>query len=310
MRAVITENYGSPPTVAEVPTPTAGPGQIRVKIRASSLNGFDTALTRGFFRGMMDHQFPIVLGKDFAGTVDQIGDDVTGFALGDEVFGVVMTFPLNEGGFGEYVVLPESPNVAPIPAGLDHATAGAIGLAGAAATNSIDALAPKAGETVLISGATGGVGAIAMQLAAARGATIIATAAPGVESEHVRSLGATHVVDYTGDVPAQVRAIAPDGVDAVLHAAGDPFALADLLAAGGRLATLLGLGQEAFGDRPITVTSIFAAPVRPLLETLAGEIAGGRMRMPISRTYTLDEVPQAFTDFANGTLGKLAVRIS
>src|SRR5439155_6220401 len=74
MRAVVTENYGSPPVVAELETPTAGPGEVRVKVRASSPNGFDIALAHGYLKGLMEHRFPVVLGRDFAGTVDQVGE--------------------------------------------------------------------------------------------------------------------------------------------------------------------------------------------------------------------------------------------
>jgi len=309
MRAVVTENYGLPPTVAEVETPTPGPGEVRVKVRSSSLNGFDTALARGYLKEMMEHRFPVVLGRDFAGTVDQVGEGVTQFAAGDNVFGFVITQPLNAGGFGEYVVVPEDHYIAPMPAGLDHATAGVLPLAGSAALASIDAVAPRQGETVLVSGATGGVGAFVLQLAAARGATIIATAASGAEADHVRTLGAAHVVDHSQDLAAQVREIAPNGVDVVLHFAGDPFALADLLVDKGRFASLLSIGQDQFADRNITATAVFAGPRRDQLEALASEIVAGRLRIPVQRSYSLDEVPQAFADFAAGTLGKLAVTI-
>ena len=309
MRAVVTENYGSAPTVAQVPTPTPGPDEVRVKVRSSSLNGFDVALANGYLKGMMEHRFPVVLGRDFAGTVDQVGDDVTQFAPGDDVFGVVLTQPLNAGGFGEYVVLPQDHSVARLPAGLDHATAGVIGLAGCAAVTSIEAVSPRPGETVLVCGATGGVGAFVLQLLAARGVTAIATAQAGPEADHVRELGAAHVVDHTLDLEAQVRQIAPNGVDVALHFAGDPLALADLVVEGGRFASLLGAGPDQFADRAITATAVITAPNRGLLEMLAGEVVSGRLRIPVQRSYPLGDVPQAFADFAAGTLGKLAVTV-
>ncbi|WP_344130177.1 alcohol dehydrogenase catalytic domain-containing protein, partial [Luedemannella flava] len=158
MRAVVTTDFGSAPVFTEVDTPTAGPGEIRVAVRASSLNGFDLALTRGWFRGMLEHQFPVVLGRDFAGVVDEVGDGVTTFAPGDEVFGVVPLAPLRIGGLGEYLVVSESDDVVKLPAGLDLTTAGALGLAGAAASGALDAVEAAPGETVLVVGATGGVG--------------------------------------------------------------------------------------------------------------------------------------------------------
>jgi NADPH:quinone reductase len=310
MRAFVMADHGASPGLVELDSPTAGAGEIRVKVRSSSLNGFDTALVHGFFLGIMEHQFPIVLGRDFAGTVDQVGAGVTDWAPGDDVFGVVLTQPLHAGGFGEYLVLPADHFIARIPAGVDHTTAGAIGLAAAAAVTAVERVAPVDGETVLVAGATGGVGAVAMQLLADRGAVVIATAAPGDEAAHVVAFGATHVVDRTADLAAQVRAIAPDGVDVVFHFAGDPFDLADLLVDGGRLASLLGIGPEAFEARKITAHSVAALPLPPVLERLAGDVAAGRLRIPIQRSYGLDEVPQAMADFAAGTIGKLVINIA
>jgi NADPH:quinone reductase-like Zn-dependent oxidoreductase len=309
MRAVVTEDYGRAPSVATVPTPTAGAGEVRVRIRASSLNGFDIATARGFIKGFMEHRFPVILGRDFAGAVDEVGDGVAGFAPGDEVFGVVLTQPLHAGGFAEYVTLPADHSVAPMPSGLDPATAGVIGLAGAAAVGCLDAVAPRSGDTVLISGATGGVGAFAVQLATQAGATVIATAGSERERDHVRALGAAEVVDHTQDLAAQVRTIAPAGVDVALHFAGDPMLLADLLVPGGRFASLLSVGADQLGDRDITATSVIASPRRELLEDLAGRIVAGRLSVPVQATYRLDDVPQAFVDFAAGTVGKLAVAI-
>lgn len=309
MRAVITADYGSPAEVADIETPTPGPGEIRVRVRASSLNGFDIAMAAGYLRGMMEHEFPAGLGRDFAGTVDAVGDGVSAFAPGDDVFGVVLTQPLRAGGLAEFLVIPEDHNVAPIPAGLDHATAGVLGLAGAAARVCLDTIAPAAGETVLISGATGGVGAVLTQLAAARGATVIATAKPGAETEYVTAQGASHAVDYSGDLAAQVRAVAPAGVDAAVHLAGDPVGLADLVRDGGRFVSLLNGDAGQAPERGVVATATFATPHRGVLEALAADVLAGRITVPVQHTYALAEVPQAFGDFMAGTIGKLAVTI-
>jgi len=295
--------------MTEVETPVPGATDIRIRVSGSSLNGFDTALVRGFFNGILPHRFPVVLGRDFAGTVDAVGADVTTFATGQSVFGVVLTFPLNAGGFGEYLVLPADHSIAPVPEGVDLATAGVIGLAGSAALAALDAVQLNAGDTVLVSGATGGVGAFVLQLATAAGATTIATATPGVETEHVRQLGAAHVVDHTKDLAAQVRAVAPTGVDAALHFAGDPAALVELVADGGRFASLLMMDASPFASRGITATAVAAAPNPAGLTSLAERVAAGQLTVPVQRTYPLAQVPQAFADFAAGTVGKLAVHV-
>jgi NADPH:quinone reductase len=308
MRAVVVDSYGVTPVVRDVSEPVPAPGEVKVRVRASSLNGFDALLAAGALKGMFEHRFPIVLGKDFAGTVEEVGDGVAEFAVGDEVFGVVSkAIPTDGGGFGEYLTTAARFGIAHIPAGLDHATAGLLGLAGAAAVGSVDAVALSAGETVLVSGATGGVGSYVIQLAAARGATVIATAAPGAEADHVGELGAHHVVDYRSDLSAQVLKLVPGGVNAVVHLAGDGLALADLLTSGGRIASALHVGQEQLADRNVTATAVMASPDRGVLNQLADDEVSGRLRVPVARTYRLDEIPQALTDFANGTLGKLAV---
>jgi NADPH:quinone reductase-like Zn-dependent oxidoreductase len=303
MRAIAIHEDSTAPTMVDLPRPEAGPGEVLVRVRTSSLNGFDVAAAAGMLQGMMEHRFPVVLGKDFAGTVEAIGEGVDRFAVGDPVFGVVMKQFLGDGALGEFVVVTAEYGIARTPAGLEPATAGALGLAGTAAVNAIDAVKPQAGETVLISGATGGVGAIAIQYAAAAGARVVATARPGAEADFVRELGADHVVDHTGDLADQVRGITPGGVHAIVHLVGDGTALAELLVTDGRFASTIGFGPEQ-DDRAI---AIVANPDGPTLDRLAGDAAAGRLRVPVSRTYTLNDVPTAFADFAAGTVGKLAV---
>lgn len=160
---------------------------------------------------MMEHSFPAVLGKDFAGTVAATGEGVSGWAVGDRVFGVVMKPLVRDGSFAQYVTVPEAIGIAHLPEGLDVHVAGALGLAGTAAIQAVDALQLQAGELVLVAGATGGVGALAVQLAAAAGAVVIATGRPGLEEKFLRELGATHIADCSQDLAAPVRALALQG---------------------------------------------------------------------------------------------------
>jgi NADPH:quinone reductase-like Zn-dependent oxidoreductase len=306
MKAVVTSEQGAKPEITEVPTPQPGAGEVLVKVQASSVNGFDLSVAGGHVVGMMEHRFPVVLGKDFAGTVEAVGDGVTRFQPGDRVFGVVTKAYLGDGGFGEYVSVPEEIGIAKLPDGVDVTAAGAVGLAGTAAVNVLDAATPQQGETVLISGATGGVGAIAIQYAAAAGARVIATAKPGEEAEFVRALGAHEVVDHTGDVPAQVREVSPAGVDVIVHLAGDGATLAALLTEKGRIASTVGFGP----DQHPAATFIMANPAPATLDRLAADLAAGRVTVPVERTYPLAEVPAAFGDFAGGTRGKIAIVVS
>src|SRR5918992_3444772 len=188
MRAFVMQGFEGQPSVAEVPAPEPGPGEVLVRVHASSVNGIDLAIAGGMLRGMMEYRFPLVLGKDFAGTVEAPGPGVSRFAAGDPVFGVVSNPTcLDTRAFAEFVAVPEGTYVSR-PDGLGVAQAGALGLAGTAALQAVEAVAPTAWETVLVSGATGGVGAYAVQLAAAPGATVIATARPGADADFVRGL--------------------------------------------------------------------------------------------------------------------------
>jgi NADPH:quinone reductase-like Zn-dependent oxidoreductase len=304
MRAIVLEDFSAPPRVTDLETPTPGPGEVLVRVKASSINGFDAAVVAGWLKGMLEHRFPIVMGKDLAGTVEATGEAVTRFAVGDAVFGVVMKPYVGDGGLGEYVAVSEEYGIAGVPEGLDLHAAGALGLAGTAALDTVEAIAPASGQDVLIVGATGGVGAIALQYAVSTGARVIVTARPGTATDFVRELGAVHVVDYTSDLDAQVRALAPDGVDAIVHLAGDAGQLSELLAAGGRISSTLGFAI----DHP-AVTAVNADPTPDTLARLATDVATGRIRVPITRTYTLDEAPEALSDFTNGKVGKLAITI-
>ena len=305
MRAVAIEAFGAPVRVLELSIPDSTPGEVLVKVGNASVNGFDLAVAAGMLEGAMEHRFPVVLGKDFAGTVEAVGEGVTRLVAGQPVFGVVMKPYLGDGSFAEYVTVPEQYGIERLPDSLDPTIAGTLGLAGSAALAAIDAAALRSGETVLVSGATGGVGTLVVQYARRAGATVVATARPGREADLVRDLGARHVVDYTGDLTNQVRAIAPDGLAAVIHLAGDPAGLVDLLAPGGRIASTVGYGSD---QNPAAV-AVMANPDAATLSRLADDVLAGRLRVSVDRTYQLSEVPTALGDFTAGTLGKFAVTI-
>ena len=308
MKAIAIDDFGAPPSLHDLPVPELGEGEVLVSVRASSVNGFDVAVAGGYLKGMMEHHFPIVLGRDFAGTVEAAGAGVQSLRPGDAVFGVVTKPALGDGAFGEYVTAPEA-YTAQVPAGLDLATAGALGLAGTAALSAIDAVAPLPGQTVLVSGATGGVGAFVVQLAAALGAYVVGTARPGEDEAYLRDLGTQHTVDYTGDVPAAVAALRPDGIHAVVHLAGHGLDLSDLLVPGGRIASTLGLSGDQLDGRAVQVTPVMALPTSQTLGRLAADVVYGQLTVPVQRTYALADVPRALVDFAAGTRGKLAISV-
>ena len=307
MKAVVIDEFSTEPTLRDLPAPEAGEGQVVVDVQHSSVNGMDFATSNGMVQHMMPYVFPITLGRDFSGTVASVGPGVRGFAPGDPVFGMLLSYPLHEGTFAQQAPVPAS-SAAQRPGQLDPQDAGALGLAGGAARLAVDALALAGGETVLIVGATGGVGSFAIQMAKLQGATVVATATPD-QADFVTGLGADQTVDYSGDLAAAVRALHPNGVDCVIHLVGDGASLADLLVPGGRLASTLGVGPDAVQGRDVTATPVMTIPNPELLGGLAAAVVGGQLRVPRTGTYLLNEVAQAVKDFGAGSLGKLGVTI-
>src|SRR3954471_2200274 len=135
MRAFALPTADAQPAVTDVPDPSPRPGEVLVRVAASSLNGFDASVASGRLHGMMEHRFPVVLGKDFAGTVEAVGEGVSQFAPRDDVFGVVMKPHLGDGGIGELLVVPADQCIAAIPEGVEPTAAGSLGLAGTAAVD-------------------------------------------------------------------------------------------------------------------------------------------------------------------------------
>ncbi len=308
MRALAIADRESKPAVQEVPNGAPGPGQVQVAVEAASVNGIDAFAAAGYLWDVMPHTFPVVLGRDFAGTVSAVGAgaDADGWAVGDRVLGVVTSLELGSGAIAESVTADAHILVA-VPDRVTSAQAAAVGLAGATAAALVQAVDPGKEDVVLVSGATGGVGALALQLVGATGARVLATARPGAGSDFVRTLGADDVVDHTGDLTAAVRAVAPDGVDAVLHLAGDASVLGALLRPGGRFASSLGATAEQIGRDDITVTPVMADSSATTLRHLLDSVADGTLSVPIHHTYALADATAAIADFGAPKLGKLVV---
>ena len=288
----------------EVPVPDLGPGEVRVRVLASSVNGYDVFVASGMAQGMMEHRYPTIVGKDFAGTVDAVGEGVDGFGVGDEVVGITPPTPYvaSEGSYAAYISVPPSPFLQPKPAKLDMPLVASVGLAALTAIVCVDRIRARDGATVLIAGATGGVGSYAVQLAAARGATVIATALPE-DDPWIRGLGAAETVDYSRDVVGPVRGAHPDGVDALIVAVpvGDGVGgLADLVCDGGAVATTVGGADiEQLAQRGVTAENVFAQADPAAFDGVLRLVADGSLEVPLMQTYGFDEIPQAL-----GLVGK------
>lgn len=310
MYAFAITDWDMSPQVTKVPVPEVGPGEVRVRVQASSVNGFEVAVAAGMMRGITGEELPVIMGKDFAGVVEAVGEGVTEYAVGNQVFGVVNhPSAFHSGAFAERLVVPVDAGIARLPKGINIARAGALGLAGTTALQAVEAVAPRKGQTVLISGATGGVGTFAVLLAVATGATVIATSRAGRDADFVERFGAKHTVDHTGDLVGQVREIAPKGVDAVIHLAGETEELASVLAPGGRFASTVGANLEQFEGQDIQVFPILAEVTPERLKRLAAKVAAEKLTVQVQQTFGLKEVNSALASLADGSRGKIAISI-
>src|SRR3954453_17577412 len=182
MRAITVDSHDTAPALREeLPEPTPADNEVLVRVHASSVNPVDNGIAAGMLAGMgVEHQYPVTLGRDYAGVVEQVGAAVSGYQPGDHVFGFVLHAnpAVKDGAWAELITVAEELSVGPAPAGVDLAVAGAAPLAGITAVTAVDALALSGGEVLLVAGAPGGVGSLAVQLAARVGARVIAPVLP------------------------------------------------------------------------------------------------------------------------------------
>lgn len=276
-------------------------------MRAAALNPFDLKQLTGAFKEGSSLEFPYVPGMDGAGTVAALGEGVQGVAVGDELLGF---FGRTPGTFAEFALLDEG-YLALRPSALDPLHAAALPESGVTAKTLLRAIEPAAGQSLLVIGATGGIGMFVVQLAAAAGVEVLATAGPA-ETEYVLGLGATHALDYTSEDASELAlAVHPEGVDGIVDLvnAGDAvLASARALRPGGRFASPLG-GPEDLG-RGIRAAYVSLTLLPGDLADLAARAASGALRVEVSRVYPFGEAVQAFVDFASGhTRGKLVIDV-
>lgn len=306
MRAFTLDSFDSTPHLRDdLPEPAITDKDLLVRVHESSVNPVDAAIAAGLLRETAAHDFPVTLGRDYAGIVERTGKGVTRYEPGDEVFGFLLHANpvVHDGSWAELVVVPEDASVAPKPRALDLGDAGAAPLAGLTALAARDALAPVRGETVLVIGATGGVGSFFVQLAASAGARVIA---PGLaeDEDYLRGLGATEILDRDADLRTTLREAHPDGVDAVLDLVS--YGPQDgLLKGGGRLASPLGAAGEG-PDR----FNLMAVPTTANLERLAELLDSGTLHVNVHERYDLARAGDALQALAAHTRGKLGLTIA
>ena len=309
MRAVGVTEFGGPEAlqVIELPEPQAGPGEMRIRVRAAAVNPTDTLIRSGARARQPQDVPPYVPGMDVAGVLDQIGEGVsTGLRAGERVMAIVVPSG-SHGAYSEFVVVPAG-SVARAPAGATDAEAATLPMNGLTVRLALDVLDLAPGQTLAVSGAAGAVGGYAVELGKAAGLRVIADAAPGDE-QLVKELGADVVVPRGDDFGARVRAVAPDGVDAVIDAA-----LLDQLALpavrdGGQVATVRGFrGTQERGTtcHPVLVRSY--AREQAKLDQLRQLAEDGQLTLRVAATLPADQAAEAHRRLkAGGVRGRLVL---
>jgi NADPH:quinone reductase-like Zn-dependent oxidoreductase len=309
MKAVTVDGPDAAPALREdLPTPAPADDEVLVRVHGSSVNPVDGSIAAGMLAQMgVEYEYPVILGRDYAGVVEQVGAAVTAYSAGDRVFGFLLHAnpTAHDGAWAELITVGQDLSIAPVPDSVELGTAGAAPLAGITAFTAVDALRLTEGDVVLVAGATGGVGSLAIQLAARAGATVVAPALPEDEP-FLRDLGVTEIVPREGDVAAAVRERFPDGVDALLDLVNYvPGSYDAALKDGARVASPTGAAGEGHGR-----TMVMAGPTTENLRRLGALLADGSLRIPVQHTYPLVEAPEALAALGDRhTQGKLAIEV-
>jgi len=309
MQAAAFDRYGGPEVLhtETLPVPRPGPDQVLVRLDSAGIGVWDPSVRSGDFE-LGPKKFPRVIGNDGAGEVVAVGDRVRRIHVGDRVY----AYSLEGGFYAEYVALAEEA-VAPIPRGLSTEQAGALGADGVTALVGLDdQLHLVAGQTLMVYGASGGIGHLAVQLAKRMGAKVLAVASGRDGVELVRKLGADAAVDgKREDVARAARDFAPGGLDAALvlvHGESLGPALG-AMRKGGRVAHPNGVEPAPRAPEGVTLLAYDGEPGPHALERLNRLIASSPFHVEIARTYPLEDAARAHREIEQHHLGKLALRI-
>lgn len=303
------------PELMDLPEPRPRPDEVLVRMAAAGVNPFDWKILDGILDGQRPHTFPLIAGIDGAGWVEEVGSSVRRFGVGDPIFGQFLHDPVGTGTFAEFATVPDSVGVVKFPSELGPVAAAGLPTAGMTALDALDRLALEPGSSLLIVGASGGVGSLAVELAAARGARVTAVAGSRSTSR-LESLGAAQVVPYAADTAVeQVRVEHPAEFDALLDLVSDSprfFRWTELVRAGGRAATTVyAVGPETRSPRGVTMFDVVLHSNAALLDRLTSEFVRRGLKVPVERTIRLPEVPAALIESRAGrSTGKTVVVIS
>jgi len=307
MKALLYDQYGGSDRfrIGTVSDPSIGPDSVLVKVFAAGINPVDYKVREGYLQQLMPAFFPVVPGWDVAGVVVSVGLDTPEFAVGDEILAYARKDFVQGGTLAELVEVPVR-TATHKPAGLSFEEAAALPLTGLTALQTVRRSGLGAGSTVLIHGASGGVGSFASQLAVLAGARVVGTASEA-NHDYLRTLG-TEPVTYGDGLVAAARALAPDGFDVILDYIGGQAidTVPDLLRPGGAVVSIAdgrvtGLGGLYAWARPSTSD----------LAELAALAASGQLKVTVSEVFDLDDAADAYAALEGGhTRGKIVVRVA
>jgi len=317
MQAVALDRFGGLETLTlrTLPVPEVKPDHVLVRVESAGVGAWDVFEREGLFAAMYGGEptFPYVLGSEGAGTIVAVGEKVSRFQEGDQVYGLITTRNPKGGFYAEYAAV-HAEHAWPLPGKLTTVQAGAMPIdAGTALRGLRDILGLKRGEALLIFGASGGIGHMAVQLAQRMGVRVLAVASGDDGVALAQRLGADTVVEgHTGDVVGAARAFVPDGLDAALVTAGGAAAERALGAVrhGGRVAYPNGVQPVPKAPPGVPVTSYNAMYDPELMEALHRLIEAGPFEVHVARTFALHQAAEAHRALDTHYLGRLALRPS
>lgn len=294
--------------VGELEKPIPKEGEVLVRIQSAGVNPVDAAVARGMLKDAIPTSFPVIPGWDMAGVVEECGFSAQRFKKGDEVYAYARRPTIQQGTFAEYISLPES-YLALRPESLSMEESGGVPLTGLTAYQSLfDTGQLTADETVLILGASGGVGSLAIQLAKWKGATVIGVAGSS-NQKFMKELGADETIDYNTDsLKDAVLQIAPEGVDMIFQCSrGNSLEqTSETIKKNGRLISITDSNPNRRDD--VQFQYVFVEPNAVQLEHLKEIADSGNLQVSVSKTFTLNETPQALREIESlHTRGKIVI---
>lgn len=314
MKAIAVKSFKAMPELIEVAAPQPKQKEVLVRLSVAGMNPFDWKVADGMLDGQVPATFPLVLGFDGAGTVEAVGAAAKRFKVGDQVFGQFWQVPLGRGTYAEFCAVSEDAPIAKKPGSLNMAAAAALPTAGMAALDLLETSGLKPGDSVLIVGATGGVGQFLTQLASQKGVQVIATGSPK-DVTTLKGLGAKFVVDFTrGDIRPQVQQQFPSGIEGLLDLVSDTAGFArcaELVHEGGvALTTNYAADEKALAKSKIRGGNFMLAANSALVERLGEGADKGNLKIAIEKQVPFSEAIQAIAAAKTGhARGKTVIMI-